>query len=255
MNCSPEPLPEPLLVTRALILGGTAEAVRLATELSAAGFAVINSLVGATSSPKALDGEETRFGGFGGSGGLADYLQRRNIQLVIDATHPFAARISQNVFAACEQTATPRLALHRRGWEGLAAAHRIDDLDQAIPHLGRVNFLALGSRGWRHFAAVGDKKFILRSFATSIPLPSGWVAVAAARGYSLVGETACFKKYLVDTLVCRNSGGEANKLRAAAALGIKVVMLNRPPPPPPPRVATVAAALAWAGDMMMARRV
>jgi precorrin-6A/cobalt-precorrin-6A reductase len=48
----------------------------------------------------------------------------------------------------------------------------------------------------------------------------------------------------IDTLVTKDSGGDDAKLRAAAALGITIVILERPPLPPAPTVASVEEALA-----------
>ena len=42
-----------------------------------------------------------RIGGFGGADGLAAYLRERRVALVIDATHPFADRISAHARLAC----------------------------------------------------------------------------------------------------------------------------------------------------------
>ena len=71
-----------------LILGGTAEAAKLATQLVAQGHRVISSLAGRTREPAKLEGE-IRIGGFGGARGLTGYIARENVSLLIDATHPF----------------------------------------------------------------------------------------------------------------------------------------------------------------------
>jgi len=48
-----------------------------------------------------------RIGGFGGADGLADFLRAQNIDAVIDATHPYAPRISANAVVACARARTP----------------------------------------------------------------------------------------------------------------------------------------------------
>jgi len=69
------------------------------------------SLAGRTKAP--LDvGLPTRVGGFGGVDGLIRYLTEARIDRVIDATHPFAARISANARAACAAVGVP-LAVFR----------------------------------------------------------------------------------------------------------------------------------------------
>ncbi|MGB8841583.1 MAG: precorrin-6A/cobalt-precorrin-6A reductase, partial [Aliidongia sp.] len=75
-----------------LILGGTAEAAALATTLDGR-VRITNSLAGRTEHPIQLSGI-TRRGGFGGATGLARWLEENTIDLVVDATHPFATTIS-----------------------------------------------------------------------------------------------------------------------------------------------------------------
>ena len=100
---------------RILILGGTTEARQLAGKL-AARASITLSLAGRTESPVAQN-VPTRVGGFGGAGGLAAYLNDMRIDLLIDATHPYAAQISANAVEAARKTGMPIFALRRPGWE------------------------------------------------------------------------------------------------------------------------------------------
>ena len=97
-----------------LLLGGIAEARALAARLSAEGVDVLTCLAGAVTHTAAPSGR-VRVGGFGGVDGLARYLHDERIDLVVDATHPFAARITQNAAQACTLTGTPLLRLSRPG--------------------------------------------------------------------------------------------------------------------------------------------
>ena len=77
-----------------LILGGTGQARALAGRLDAdARFSVTTSLAGVTRAPQAITGK-VRSGGFGGPEGLRSFLEGEGIDLLIDAVHPFAARMS-----------------------------------------------------------------------------------------------------------------------------------------------------------------
>jgi precorrin-6A/cobalt-precorrin-6A reductase len=102
---------------RVLVLGGTAEARELAGALP--GMTVISSLAGRTTAPR-LPAGETRIGGFGGAEGLADYLRAHRIDALVDATHPFAARISAHAATAADATGLPFLVLRRRATTGIA---------------------------------------------------------------------------------------------------------------------------------------
>ena len=103
-------------MSKLLILGGTAEARALAhvvlerhPELQ-----VISSLAGATDKPRGIPGDVRR-GGFGGTDGLAGYIRDEGVDLLVDATHPFAGRITQNAVEACTATGTPSLTSSRHG--------------------------------------------------------------------------------------------------------------------------------------------
>lgn len=102
---------------RLLILGGTAEAAELARACAdRPGIDVVSSLAGRTRAPATLRGE-VRVGGFGGSAGLQDFLSAQTIHRVIDATHPFAARMGANAEAACRRAGVPRVRLLRPPWQ------------------------------------------------------------------------------------------------------------------------------------------
>ena len=77
-----------------LLLGGTTEASRLAQALAQAGVDAVFSYAGRTDAPIAQP-LPTRVGGFGGVAGLQAFLQAERISHVVDATHPFAARLAQ----------------------------------------------------------------------------------------------------------------------------------------------------------------
>jgi precorrin-6A/cobalt-precorrin-6A reductase len=239
---------------RLLILGGTAEARALAAAAATdPHLSVITSLAGRTQAPAALAGA-VRVGGFGGPEGLARYLAEAQIDLVIDATHPFAAQISRNATVACASAGVPRLLLQRPPWQAQAGDRWtvVPDTTQAadvVATLGQRVFLALGRQDLAPFAALRDRWFLLRLVdPPSQPPPLPACDVVIARGpFAEVDEIALLKRHRIDLLVSKNSGGDATyaKLAAARALGLPVVMIARPPMPPGESVETVEAALAW----------
>jgi len=239
-----------------LILGGTGEAAALAAAAVArfgAALRVTTSLAGRTAQPAEVAGER-RIGGFGGADGLAAYLAEHRIDLVIDATHPFAAQISAQAAAACAAARVPRLALTRPAWRRDRRDHwiEVDDLAAAaaaLPALGRRALLTIGARGLGAFAALSHMHFIVRLVdppGTALPLAS--YEVVLGRGpFGLAEERGMLARYAVDMLVAKASGGGATeaKLLAARERGLPVVMLRRPAAPPGPRVDSIAAALDW----------
>lgn len=241
---------------KVLILGGTGEAVALAEAVSAAfgdRLNLVTSLAGRTTSPTLPLGE-IRVGGFGGAEGLARYLRAEGIAALIDATHPFAARMSANAVAACDTAGVPRLRLDRPAWMPQTGDrwHAVPDLAaaaRALPGLGKRVFLTVGSSELHWFKPVPDVAFWARMIEPPAPedLPAGCTVIRARGPFSEAGETALMRQHRIDLLVAKNSGGDAAaaKLAAARALGVPVVMVARPPPPPGDRVADVTQAVAW----------
>ncbi len=114
---------------RILILGGTSEGRALAEALSLrTDIDAMISLAGRTLEPKPLP-LPTRIGGFGGVDGLASALG--DCDALIDATHPYAARISANAVAAARITGKPLLRIERPAWRAGSGDHWISVEDSA----------------------------------------------------------------------------------------------------------------------------
>jgi precorrin-6A/cobalt-precorrin-6A reductase len=235
-----------------LVLGGTAEARRLAAALHRdPAFAVTSSLAGRVAVP-ALPRGEVRIGGFGGADGLAAWLSGHRTDAVVDATHPFAARMSANAVTAAATAGVPLLVLRRPGWSAGPGDrwHRVPDAPAAVellPTLGTRIFLSTGSGDLPAFAGL-DAWFLLRAVdPPPPPLPARHHLVLARGPFTADAERALLREHRIEVLVARDSGGEltAAKLVAARELGLPVVLLARPPAPDAPAVASVEDAVAW----------
>jgi precorrin-6A/cobalt-precorrin-6A reductase len=240
------------LAIRALILGGTTEAVQLAQACAAIPeLEIITSLAGRTRAPAAPPGA-VRIGGFGGADGLERYLREHAIDRLVDATHPFAVRIGRNALLACRAAGVPRLRLLRPPWQRQPGDRwiEVDSLAEAarrLPQPARI-FLSVGHSDLGAFAGL-QQWFLVRTIepADRCLANARWLA---ERGpFRLEDELALLREHRVDVLVTKASGGEATypKLAAARQLGLPVIMVRRPPPPEGPLVDNVAAALAWLG--------
>jgi precorrin-6A/cobalt-precorrin-6A reductase len=239
---------------RVLILGGTAEARRLAERLAGRpDLEVTLSLAGRTASP-ARQPVPVRRGGFGGAAGLAGYLMTERIDALIDATHPYASVISANAVAGARNAKVPHVALRRPPWIAIAGDRWIEvseaaDAMRAIGPTPRRVFVALGRQELAPFSEAPQHHYLIRSVdPVDPPLPLPHVIYVTARGpFSEADDRALMTKQRIDVVVAKNSGGTATygKIAAARALGIEVIMLRRPPEPEAPAVETIDDAVAW----------
>lgn len=238
---------------RVLLLGGTAEAGALAQALAASGITGVYSYAGRTAAPVAQL-LPVRVGGFGGVDGLAAFLHAQAITHVVDATHPFAARMSANAVAACTQAGLPLLALERPCWsEGHGDRWiRVADTAAAVaalPDAPAHIFLAIGRQELAAFAARPQHHYLLRLVDppdSSLPLPLA-EAVVARGPFTAEGDLALMQARAITHVVAKNAGGSGAraKLDAARTLGLPVILIDRPAIPLRPSVATVAEAMRW----------
>ncbi|MEW2547557.1 cobalt-precorrin-6A reductase [Streptomyces sp. NPDC047002] len=216
---------------------------------------VTSSLAGRVARPVLPPGD-VRVGGFGGAEGLAAWLREHRVDAVIDATHPFAETITYNAARAAAACHVPLLLLRRPGWvprpgddwrpaASLAAAAGL----LAAGPWERV-FLTTGRTGLGAFAHLDRPRFLVRSVDPPEPPVPPRLDVLVDRGpFTLEGEREVLRRYAVDVLVTKDSGGAATapKLTAARETGIPVIVVTRPATPEGVETAdTVEAATAWA---------
>jgi precorrin-6A/cobalt-precorrin-6A reductase len=230
---------------RVLLLAGTAEARALAEVLrDLPGVEAVASFAGATRQPRPL-ALPARTGGFGGAAGLEAWLRAEGIAAVIDATHPFAARMQANAVAACAAADVPRLRVLRPAWPVRPGWTVVPDLAAAAAALPRgARVLLTTGRNVAPFAARTDCRFWVRTIEP-VPLPAHMEPIRGAPPCDRAEELRLMRRLAPGHLVAKNSGGGPAKLDVAGALGIAVVMVARPGPPPGPVVADPLAAVEW----------
>ncbi len=237
---------------RVLILGGTAEASEIARRLAdQSDLSVISSLAGRVNQPKIPDGP-VRIGGFGGVDGLLSFLQNESIGAVIDATHPFAARISASAESACSQLGLPLIAFSRVPWAKQEADHwhAVPDTERAAAYVaktaGRV-FLAIGRQQLDAFASCSKAWLLIRAIdPPDVSLPANTKLLLERGPFHIEHELQLLRNHAIDYIVSKNSGGQATyaKIEAARLLGIPVVMVDRPQKHTVPTVDTINGVLA-----------
>jgi precorrin-6A/cobalt-precorrin-6A reductase len=184
--------------------------------------------------------------------GLISFVQTEKIAIVIDATHPFAARISTNAEAACEQLGVPLIAFARTPWARQAADywHAVPNTESAAAYVaktaGRV-FLAIGRQQLDAFAACSNAWFLIRAIdPPDVSLPANTKFLLERGPFQIEHELQLLRDHAIDYIVSKNSGGQATyaKIEAAGLLGIPVVMVDRPQKHTVPTVDTINGVLA-----------
>ena len=217
----------------------------LARRLAAAGVDALYSYAGRTAAPEAPP-LPFRIGGFGGPEGLAAFLRDEGIRAVIDATHPFAARMSRNAVAACASAGVPLIALERPAWREEPGDRwtRVPDMAAAVDALPDASariFLAIGRQNLAPFAA-RNHRYLLRlvDAPDADPLPGATVIVD--RGpFTTQGDITLMQREKVQLIVAKNAGGSGAfaKIEAARQLRLPMVMIDRPAIPPRPVAVSV----------------
>jgi precorrin-6A/cobalt-precorrin-6A reductase len=241
-------------MARVLILGGTTEARLLGERLAKrGGLDVMLSLAGRTASP-VPHAVPVRVGGFGGAGGLVDYIAKERIDALIDATHPYANMISENAHAAATQTGVLFVALRRAPWTPVAGDRwvEVNDIGASVRALGKAArrvFVTIGRNALAAFADAPQHFYLIRSVdPVDPPLPLPNASYLTERGpFSEGHDRALMTEHRIDVVVTKNSGGAAaySKIAAARALGIEVIIVRRPRPADGPFVQTIDDAIEW----------
>jgi precorrin-6A/cobalt-precorrin-6A reductase len=176
---------------------------------------------------------------------LKDYLQEHDIRLLVDASHPYAANVSRNAIAVCQALSIPYIRyerdLSKLDYDRITVVHSYEEAAQAAAALGKKIFLTTGSRNLDKFVHSPDLKdceLTARVLPTaeviglceSLGLDAGHI-VALQGPFSTELNIALYRQYEADVIVTKNSGevgGTDTKLEAAKALGLPVVMIDRP---------------------------
>jgi precorrin-6A/cobalt-precorrin-6A reductase len=222
---------------RVLVLGGMTEARELAGRLAArTNIDVVLSLAGRTREPIGYP-VPLRIGGFGGVRGLIDYIREREIDLMIDATHPFAEQMSRHAVFSASETGVPFFVLSRPAWRKAEGDRwtEADSIADGVVKLGRKPRRVFAAIGRQELAPLCDAPhhfYLVRSVdPIDPPLDLPDARYISERGpFALKAERKLLSGEKIDVVLAKNSGGDASyaKIVAARELGIEVVLVKRP---------------------------
>jgi precorrin-6A/cobalt-precorrin-6A reductase len=222
-----------------LLLGGTADARRLATELYTHGVELIYSIAGLVRTPDVNC--EVVSGGFTQFGGLDRFIELRGIGGILDITHPYAAKMSNTAASVAQSQQLPCWRFDRPAWQPQAEdcwkgfgqwselLAALESKQSVFLTAGQIplpvmDTLAMFAR--QH----GQKQLLRTAVMPKMPVPPGMQWIKGIGPFNTDNEREIFQQHNIDVLVSKNSGGASTvaKLDVARALGVPVLMLERP---------------------------
>ncbi|MEE4575410.1 cobalt-precorrin-6A reductase [Pseudomonas alliivorans] len=223
---------------RILLLGGITEALAIARTL---GPEHIYSLAGVGRVPTDLKCQ-LKVGGYGGAEGMAQYMREQGVDLLLDATHPYAAQISHNAALAANSAGIPCWALRRTAWtagpgDDWREVANWSELVAALAPFKRP-FFTLGREPLQHLEEIPEHQFWTLRALDNYPGNERCDVIGARGPFQLEDERQLFEQRQIDVLISKNSGSDSTepKLDIARERGVPVLILKRPELPEVDRV-------------------
>lgn len=220
-----------------LVIGGTTEAREAARGLESAGYRVVVSV--ATSLGEAYSAGFEVVAGSKDGEALAVQARKCEAALILDCTHPFAIDAGRSAREAAAAAGIPYLRFTRAtaASDGVEYADSWEAAVELLAQSGKRALLTIGVRHLEPFAAAGlDFAARVLPLAESIAecarlgLPPRDI-IAAFPPHDTAFNRACIRKVGARLIVMKDSGAEGGtpaKIEAAAAEGIRAVMVRRP---------------------------
>lgn len=195
-----------------------------------------------------------RVGGFGGAEGLATFLREKRFAAVVDATHPFAVRMSANAATACGQVHLPLMVLTRPAWKRQRGDNwiEVESFAAAAAALGeapRTVLLTVGRQELAAFRGGVAHRYVVRTVdaVDAVLLPDAAQVILARGPFDTADELQLMRDAAIELVVSKHSGGAATygKIAAARELGLPVVMIKRPRAAVEGELHDASAVLAW----------
>ena len=178
------------------------------------------------------------------AGEMAELFAAQGFAAVVDATHPYASAVTENIAAACEQTGTAYLRLLRGSGDAPEDAVFVPDIAAAVDYLNTLEgnvLLTTGSKELSHYT--GIRNFAGRVYALVLPMEDS-LALCRAAGlppshviamqgpFSREMNAATLRSVGALCLVTKDTGtpgGFGEKIAAARDAGARLVVVGRPP--------------------------
>lgn len=220
-----------------LILAGTYEARVIIESLPS--FHNSKIIVSYRETPRITftrDDVRIKVGGFGNDVGFRRFLHDERITMVLDATHPFAQKISARTARICRALKIEHMHILRPAWRSVKGDKWLSvptiEKSRAQTPSNAVVFFAAGRQNLEKFGDIGAKIYCRQLSPPLSPFPykGGAFLYSKTASFSLVQEIELFQNLGISHIICKNSGGIASytKIEAARLCALTVIMIERP---------------------------
>ncbi len=249
------------------LIGGTSESAEIANELLARRIPYVVTVTTEAASSLYPRAAQVQVGSLT-SVEMVAFVQRQQIGCVLDASHPFASKVSRQAIALTTTREKDDLPYLRYERPTVATSLSVDDtcnhlvtMFPSIEGLLASNLLChqrvLFTLGYRYLPKFAALRQTSQLFARILPSEDA-IAHTLAAGFtpqqiialrppvSVALEKALWEQWNISTVVAKASGspgGEAAKRQAAADLGVRLVLIQRPPISYPQQTSSIAKAV------------
>lgn len=232
-------------MTKALLFAGTTEGREIAQGCRGKGIELTVSVATAYGETMIEPAKNVRVvSGRKDAKGMAALLRETGAELILDATHPYAAEVTKTLKTVAQEAGVEYIrVLRREDHEDMSGCVLVDDTQGAVAYLNGTEgnvLLTVGSKELSAYTKVQDWQ--TRLFARVLPLPAS-AEIAFELGFDgrhlicMQGPfTEAINEAMLRMLDCRYlitkdtgaAGGFVEKIRAAKACGVTPVVIRRP---------------------------
>ena len=174
---------------------------------------------------------------------MEELFRKEKPEIVLDATHPYAAEVTKNIRTACESADVLYQRILRPEGEKNSEAIYVESTEEAAAFLSGTEgniFLTTGSKELAKFTGIPDYKERLFARVLSIPSVIRSCAELGIEGKHLIGmqgpfsaeiNEAMLRQFQCSYLVTKDTGlagGFPEKMEACQRCGVTPVIIGRP---------------------------
>lgn len=174
---------------------------------------------------------------------MEELFRKEKPEIVLDATHPYAAEVTKNIRTACESAGVLYQRILRPEGEKNSEAIYVESTEEAAAFLSGTEgniFLTTGSKELAKFTGIPDYKERLFARVLSIPSVIRSCAELGIEGKHLIGmqgpfsaeiNEAMLRQFQCSYLVTKDTGlagGFPEKMEACQRCGVTPVIIGRP---------------------------